>query len=140
MPTLLILRLLILGVWLLPCAWQDWKKREVSNWLTVPAFAAAWIYAGFAGLPLLFLTAVTFLVTYMAVQGQWMGAADGKAVVTIVAFAPAALLGVIVVHLLFLAFRWAHKQYYAPAPGLVIYAAGVALTALWVAIAPSIRI
>jgi len=136
----LTVRLAIVGAWLVPCAIQDWKEREVSNWLTIPAFVAAWVYAGFAGLPVLFLTAVTFIVTYMAVQGEWMGAADGKAVVTIVAVAPAALFGVIAVHLLFLTYRWARRKYYAPAPGLVIYTAGVMLTTLWVAVAPAIRI
>lgn len=27
--------------WLGACAWQDWRKREVSNWLTLPPILAA---------------------------------------------------------------------------------------------------
>ena len=66
-------------VWLVACAWQDWRKREVSNWLTLPPFGLAAILrqAGFTHTPfLLALTAVALVLVIWRVS--WIGGADAK--------------------------------------------------------------
>ena len=47
MPHSLILP--VLALFLLPCALQDHRSRRVSNWLTLPAFFAAWPLALWLG-------------------------------------------------------------------------------------------
>jgi len=66
--------------WLLACAVQDWRSREISNWLTLPPLALA-LCLRLAGvvqgsiLPLLIAIALLLLVWK---QG-WTGGADAKA-------------------------------------------------------------
>lgn len=60
-----------LTAYLAPCAWQDWRTRKVSNWLTVPAFVAAWPLAlWFSNLE---WTVAVFLGCYIAWQFKGMG-------------------------------------------------------------------
>ncbi len=57
---------LLLTLWLLPCALQDYRTRHVSNWLTVPLFLLAWSAALWLGhFP---LTVATFIGVYVAYQ------------------------------------------------------------------------
>ena len=80
---------LLLTLYLLPCAVQDWRTHRVSNWLTVPAFGAAWVAAlTFGHLP---LTVAVFGGCYGAWRLGWMGAADGKLATLLAAVAPPAL-------------------------------------------------
>ena len=37
-----LFRSVVMMIWLLPCALQDYRTRHVSNWLTVPLFVLAW--------------------------------------------------------------------------------------------------
>lgn len=67
-------------VWLLICAIQDWRSREVSNWLTLPplAFAFCLRLAGLIqGSLLPLLAAPVFLLLFW--QRGWIGGADAKA-------------------------------------------------------------
>lgn len=36
---------ILILIWLVICAWSDWKSGEVSNWLTIPPLVGAAIYA-----------------------------------------------------------------------------------------------
>ena len=71
-------------LWLSICAWQDWKRRQVSNWLTLPplilalALRLAGITTGHLLLVVLVLGAV--LVAWV---GKWAGGADAKAMITL---------------------------------------------------------
>ena len=77
---------LILLIFLIPCAIQDWRAHRVSNWLTIPAFGLAWGAAfWFENLP---LTTAVFVGCYIAWQMGWMGAADGKLATLMAAVAP----------------------------------------------------
>jgi len=68
-----LFRSTVLTLWLLPCAIQDRRTRHVSNWLTVPLFAV-------------------FIGVYVATKLELRaGAADGKLMVGLAAFAPLAL-------------------------------------------------
>lgn len=80
---------LLLVLWLLPCALQDYRTRRISNWLTVPAFFAAWPLALWLGGSerLIFALAV-FLGCWFAWQTKGMGAADGKIATTLGAVLP----------------------------------------------------
>lgn len=79
----------LLTLFLLPCAIQDWRTRRVSNWLTIPGFALAWIAAlWFQNLP---VTIAVFVGCYVAWQMKWMGAADGKLATLMAAVAPEAI-------------------------------------------------
>lgn len=66
-------------LWLGVCAWQDWKQRQVSNWLTLPplALALGLRLLGFANGPLLLLPLI-LTATLVAWRGGWMGGADAK--------------------------------------------------------------
>jgi Flp pilus assembly protein protease CpaA len=104
-----LLRCLLMTLWLLPCAIQDWRTRRVSNWLTVPLFMVAWPVALLLGN--LTLTTAAFLGTYVAWKAKTgMGAADGKIAVGLAAFAPSALaIGFVLEGGVFLARRWREK-------------------------------
>jgi len=76
--------------WLLPCAIQDRRTRHVSNWLTVPLFLLAWPVAILTDR--LALTFAVFIGVYVATKLELRaGAADGKLMVGLAAFAPLAL-------------------------------------------------
>jgi Flp pilus assembly protein protease CpaA len=85
-----LFRSVVLVIWLLPCALQDYRTRHVSNWLTVPLFLVAWPVALLTGH--LALTFAVFIGVYVATKLEpRAGAADGKLMVGLAAFAPLAL-------------------------------------------------
>jgi len=80
-------------IWLLVCAWQDWRNGEVSNWLTVPALLAAPFMAVSNG-----KTAVLRLIVCAAILGWmwwkgWFGSADVKILLFLASFSPFMLAG-----------------------------------------------
>jgi hypothetical protein len=75
---------------LLPCAIQDWRDHQVSNWLTIPAFIGGWVVALYLGrLPFVL---VIFAGCYLAWAAHGMGAADGKVAVLVAAVAPVGIM------------------------------------------------
>lgn len=78
-----------LTLFLLPCALQDWRYHEVSNWLTLPAFVVGWTAAFY--LNSVALTTSIFVGCYMAWLMKGVGAADGKVATLVAAVAPASL-------------------------------------------------
>lgn len=78
--------------WALLCALQDWRRRRVSNWLTVPPFLGAGPLAFWLGGPerLFLYVAVTFCAYQIWAAGG-MGAADGKLAAFVAAVEPEAL-------------------------------------------------
>ena len=105
MPHSLVLPALVL--FLLPCALQDYRSRRVSNWLTLPAFCAAWPLAlWLGGEERLLFTFAVFAGCWLAWGMSTMGGADGKLATTIAAVSPAALgMGVLLLVLAFLGMR-----------------------------------
>ncbi|MEW5869131.1 MAG: prepilin peptidase [Chloroflexota bacterium] len=66
--------------WLLACVIQDWRSREVSNWLTLPPLALAFclrLVGLIQGSLLPLLAAIAFLLLFW--QRGWIGGADAKA-------------------------------------------------------------
>jgi len=85
-----LFRSTVLTLWLLPCAIQDRRTRQVSNWLTVPLFIVAWPVAIVTGH--FALTFAVFVGVYVATKLEpRAGAADGKLMVGLAAFVPLAL-------------------------------------------------
>ncbi len=85
-----LFRAVLMVLWLLPCAIQDRRTRRVSNWLTVPLFLLAWPVAILTDH--LALTLAVFIGVYVATKLEpRAGAADGKLMVGLAAFAPLAL-------------------------------------------------
>ena len=85
-----LFRSVLIVLWLLPCAIQDRRTRHVSNWLTLPLFLVAWPVAILTNH--LALTFAVFVGVYVATKLEpRAGAADGKLMVGIAAFAPLAL-------------------------------------------------
>jgi Flp pilus assembly protein protease CpaA len=103
-PTI-VLPLLVL--FLLPCALQDYRTRRVSNWLTLPAFFAAWPLAlWLGGEDRLLFTFAVFAGCWLAWGMKSMGAADGKLATCLAALSPAALgLGVLLLVVGFVGLR-----------------------------------
>ena len=80
--------------WLMPCAIQDWRTRQVSNWLTLPAIALSLIarMIGWSQSPWWLI----FLVTALAL-GLWyfdqLGGADAKGWIAFALLGERILLG-----------------------------------------------
>ncbi len=74
----------IIVTWLALCAWQDWKRREVSNWLTLPPMVLAFILRllGRAAGPLPLLGLILIIVL-MIFQWRWFGGADAKVLIAL---------------------------------------------------------
>lgn len=85
-----LFRSVLMTLWLLPCAIQDYRTRRVSNWLTIPLFLIAWPVAILTDhFPLTF---AVFVGVYVASKLEpQFGAADGKLMVGLAAFAPLAI-------------------------------------------------
>jgi len=105
MPDTILLPTLVL--YLLPCAVQDYRTRHVSNWLTLPAFFAAWPLAlVLGGEERFFFTFAVFAGCWLAWGMQSMGGADGKLAPLLAAVSPPALgVGVVLLLLAFLGMR-----------------------------------
>lgn len=115
----------ILLIWLVVCAVQDWRKREVSNWLTLPAFFLGILYALEVGGETLVLTSITlivFLGTWVIWKAQ--GAADVKVLVALAAFWPQALFAALVITAIWSAVRIARGQGKEPYAGVPPMAVG----------------
>ena len=83
---------LLLVFFLLPCALQDYRARQVSNYLTLPAFFAAWPLAlVLGGEERLFFTFAVFAGCWLAWGMRSMGAADSKLATCIAALSPTVL-------------------------------------------------
>ncbi len=97
----------LLFLFLLPCALQDYRTRRVSNWLTLPAFFAAWPLAlWLGGEDRLLFTFAVFAGCWLAWGMKSMGAADGKLATCLAALSPAALgLGVLLLVVGFVGLR-----------------------------------
>ena len=132
-----LLRSLLLVFWLLPCALQDYRTRQVSNWLTVPLFLLAWPVALLTGN--LLLTLAVFVGVVVAWRrGGGLGPADGKLAVGLAGLAPPALLaGALVLALAFLCARLRDRQP-ARLPGAVGFYLGAAGAALVLAFCNSL--
>jgi len=120
-----------LALYLLPCAIQDFRSRRVSNWLTLPAFFAAWPLAlWLGGEERLFFTFAVFAGCWLAWGMKSMGAADGKLATIIAAVSPAALgVGVLLLVMGFVGLRLRRGEatslpavvgFYAGTVGLVL--------------------
>lgn len=85
-----LFRSVLMVLWLLPCAIQDYRTRHVSNWLTIPLFLIAWPAAILTDhSPLTF--AVLVGVDVASKLEPRFGAADGKVMVGLAALCPLAL-------------------------------------------------
>ncbi len=124
-----LFRSLLMVFWLLPCAIQDRRTRRVSNWLTVPLFFLAWPVALLTDH--LALTFAVFVGVYVATQLEpRAGAADGKLMVGLAAFAPLALgLGALLELIVFAALRL-HGRHETAIPGALWLYIGSVLYAL----------
>ena len=88
---------IILLTWLCGCAWQDWRVGEVSNWLTLPAMAAAAIYALQAGGNTLLIFIAALMSVFILFYLGSLGGADAKILVVLAGLWPAAFLGAVLV-------------------------------------------
>jgi Flp pilus assembly protein protease CpaA len=114
-----------LVLWLLPCALQDYRTRHISNWLTVPAFLAAWPMAlWLGGSERLVFTSAVFLGCWFAWQMKGMGAADGKIATALGAILPQAMaISGVLLMLAFLVLRL-RRQPETTVPAAVAFFAG----------------
>jgi Flp pilus assembly protein protease CpaA len=130
------LRYVLVTLWLLPCAIQDRHTRHVSNWLTVPLFIVAWPVAILTGH--FALTFAVFVGVYVATKLEpRAGAADGKLMVGLAAFAPLALgMGVLLEVAVFTALRLRGRRDVAIPGALWLYAGSVLSVLLLTAFEP----
>jgi hypothetical protein len=126
-----LLRHVLVMLWLLPCAIQDRRTRQVSNWLTVPLFLLAWPVALLTGrFPLTF---AVFVGVYVATKLEpRAGAADGKLMVGLATFAPLALGMGILLEVIVVAVQRMRGRRDAAIPGaLWLYLGSLLSAGLW---------
>ena len=107
-------------------AMQDYKTREVSNWITVPLFiggvAIILVHQN------LLLIIVSLILLFIWHKG-WMGGADVKVLIGLLGiWSTAAFVSIFAIGVQGLITRLRGKK---SAPGLVAIAVGVGLTYLW---------
>ncbi len=132
---------LILLIWLVVCAVQDWQKREVSNWLTLPPFILGLVYILGQGGETFVLTLIT-LVVFLGARAVWkaQGAADIKVLVALAAFWPQALFAALIVTAIWSVIQIARgqgKEGYAGVPPMAV---GVLLALIVFDLLPHSRI
>jgi Flp pilus assembly protein protease CpaA len=130
-----LLRSTLLAFWLLPCAIQDRRTRHVSNWLTVPLFVLAWPAAFLTGH--LALTFAVFIGVYVATKLEpRAGAADGKLMVGLAAFAPLALgIGALLEVVVFVVLRVRGRRRAAIPGALWLYVGSLLSAVVWAILA-----
>ena len=105
---------------------QDYKTREVSNWITVPIFVSGVVVMCVSRPPMAIIVSLILLFIW---HKGWMGGADVKALVGLLGiWSTAALVSIFTIGVQGLITRLRGKK---SAPGLVAIAAGVGLTYLW---------
>ena len=122
------------AVWLATCAGQDWRRREVSNWLILPPLGLGLLLRlpGFGGgSPVLLLVAAGALL--LGWRAGWLGGADLKASLALACFDLRLLgwawLGLVAWYLLLhTVFRRADLK---RLPGFVGFTTGMVLCVLW---------
>ena len=105
---------------------QDYKTREVSNWITVPIFISGVVVMCVSRPPIAIIVSLILLFIW---HKGWMGGADVKALVGLLGiWSTAAFVSIFAIGVQGLITRLRGKK---SAPGLVAIAAGVGLTYLW---------
>lgn len=69
---------------------QDWREREVSNWISVPLFLVGIVAAALRVLSLEFLPLLAAGLLFFAWRRGWMGGADAKLLIGLWGLWPAA--------------------------------------------------
>ena len=78
-------------IWLVICAWYDWRTGEVPNQLTLPALAIGGVVAACNGLGPLMLFAVIFIALLFFYQKMGVGGADAKILTALAGLWPESL-------------------------------------------------
>jgi len=126
-------------LWLVSCAWQDWHRREVSNWMTLPALALAlgMRLLGLGSGPLL-LVSLILAASAVAWRGGWMGGADAKVLAALALFDARLALWAWVGATLWYGLLFAYGRFIAKdrdcirLPGMLGFLIGVGGYGLWV--------
>jgi prepilin peptidase CpaA len=87
----------IVLVWLMVCAFQDWRSGEVSNWLTIPAMALGMGYAVYMGRERLILVAAALAGLMLLYVLGSLGGADVKVLIALAGLWPTAMLAALLV-------------------------------------------
>lgn len=116
-----------LVLWLTVCAVQDLLRRQVSNWLTLPPFVLAGLWAVWHGRETLLLFGLVTLVMVWSWR-KGVGAADGKILAVMAVFMPAGFLLAVVLRLLVGAGVWLRHGRTARFPAVPVFAAGAFLS------------
>lgn len=116
---------IILLIWLLVCAWQDWRTGEVSNWLTVPAIFSAGMFAWAAGREAFLLFLAVLVSVFILFYLGGFGGADAKILVVLGGYWPVALFVAILVQGVWGLVMLIYKGRTAGFRAVPTYAAGV---------------
>lgn len=123
--TLVFVAHVFLVALLIAAAWQDFRKREVSNWISIPVFVT--------GLLVLFViqdglyTLLFIVFVAVAIVPGGYGAADGKILAGLVGLWPMAVIPSVILMPLF-DYWWRKNRPTTPAPLTIPIGAAALLT------------
>jgi Flp pilus assembly protein protease CpaA len=86
----------LIVLWLGLCAWSDLRRRQISNWLTLPVLGLALALGLLQGVAAILRLGLVGLVLGVLWQKGGIGGADVKILLTLAALWPAGLLGALV--------------------------------------------
>ncbi len=123
-----LVRLAVVCLWLLPAGVQDWRSRNVSNWLTVPALVITPVVALLVGsIPLFIGFFIVLLFAYYSFTWGLLDAADAKVMVVLSVLAPEGLIVSLVMIGVALLITRLKGQRNVQVPLVSIFAAGTML-------------
>ncbi len=119
---------LALILWIVVCAVQDLRRWQVSNWLTVPPFVAAGMWAVWHGGATLLLFGMVTLVMLVSFWKGGAGGADGKILAVLAVFMPTGFLLAVILQGLVGAWLWMRYGKGVRFPAVPVFAAGALLS------------
>ena len=121
----------ILCAWLAVCAWFDWRKGEVPNWLTLPGMAGGILYAAVLRPERLLLVGASFTILFILFLLNGIGGADVKVLTGLAGFWPSMMVAALLVQGIWGLILLIRKGRGAEFRAIPAYALGAALSVIF---------
>ena len=126
-----VLVFLILFAWLTACAWFDWRKGEVPNWLTLPGMVGGILYAVVLRPERVLLVGTAFAILFILFLLNGIGGADVKVLTGLAGFWPSMMIAALLVQGIWGLIVLIRKGRGAEFRAIPAYALGAALSVIF---------